>query len=193
MKPQSFVFAALVCASAQAQQPVLSDSQRQLMETPMNAYRFLGSSLACKSDRPEFNPNQCNRIGGIAVGDDWAKAAAKLGPPSKVIPGQNGVTFHVYFLQGPDGGQAYWALEKSEARSKVVAVQITGYFRVPGASFSAIELTDSEDKVRQLLGPRFAVHPMPQIKGVLWDYAPFKFSFQFVNGRVYSIRVSEES
>jgi hypothetical protein len=194
MKHKSVVFAALVCIGAQAQQSGLSESQRQLMETPMNAYRFIGNSLVCKSDQSEFNSNACNRIGTIAVGDDWAKTAARMGPPSRVISGQNGVTTHVYFLHGPDGARvAYWVLDKSEARSRVVAIQLTGAIKVPGASFSAIELTDPEDKVRKLLGPRFALQPMPQIQGVMWDYAPFKFSIQFVNGRVYSIRVGEES
>ena len=183
----------LLGVHARAQQFDPKELQRQAMEAPLNAYRFIGNALICKSDKADINPNTCNRIGEVTVGDNWNVVVEKLGKPSRMIPRRGGALAFVYFREAPDGSQSYWVVEKPEIHNKVTAIQLTGYYKIPDVSFSSIQLTDSEEKVRQILGPRYVVRKGPEIKGEMWDYAPFKITIEFVDGKVYSMRVSNDS
>lgn len=157
----------------------------------MNEFRFIGNTLICKSDKPDINLNTCNRIGEITVGDSWNVIVEKLGKPSRMIPLGAGTLAFVYFREAPDGSQSYWVVEKPEIHNKVKAIQLTGYYKIPEVSFASIQLTDSEEKVRRILGPRYVVRKGPEIKGEMWDYAPFKITIEFLDGKVYSMRVSD--
>ncbi len=63
-------------------------------------------------------------------------------------------------------------------------------------AFSSIMLGTTTEKVTDILGLPSSVADVPEISGKVWNYAPFPFSIEFVNGSVYSIRIdspTEES
>ena len=43
----------------------------------------------------------------------------------------------------------------------------------------------------KLFGPAGFSQPVAQIGAVMWGYNPYPVTFEFKNGRVYSMRVSE--
>lgn len=56
--------------------------------------------------------------------------------------------------------------------------------------FSRLRLGTSQERVSDVLGLPSSVADAPQIKGKMWSYAPFPFSFEMSNGAVVSIRIS---
>jgi hypothetical protein len=63
-------------------------------------------------------------------------------------------------------------------------------FRRQGGGLAHIASTFKPERVRALLGAPYSLVPVEEIKGVMWSYRPFPFSFEFVGDQVYSIRVS---
>lgn len=81
------------------------------------------------------------------------------------------------------------------ASGQVDSLQLTG---LPGEAtedlpFSGIKLGAPRKRVVDTLGPPSSVADVAQIKGTRWDYAPFPFSIEFVNGVVYSMRIHRPS
>ncbi|MBI3350628.1 MAG: hypothetical protein HY020_25960 [Burkholderiales bacterium] len=163
---------------------------------PLHSFRFSQNALACKLPSPDIDFG-CLRIGELQIGTDWAGVTARFGEPWKreALPGGGVREVH---LIDRDAGQrtfSYWVLESRGG--KLVNAQLTGNHppqdpaTAPG--FSGLRLGDTEAKVRELLGPRFKAAPVLEISGVLWNYAPFCFSIEIVDGRVYSLRVHDGS
>jgi hypothetical protein len=189
------VFRTLVMASSAMlchvalSQPVEPDVLRKQMDsTPFNAFRFIGNHLVCKTNDPNA-ANPCYRIGEFILGDDFDKATKPLGNPWRLIPQPDGVEIAVFTVKATELEQAYWAIGNRDG--KVVSIQLTGNFSSQVASFSTIQLSDPQSKVRDILGPRYSVKSVEAIKGTMWDYAPFQISIEFVNDKVYSIRIGK--
>jgi hypothetical protein len=74
---------------------------------------------------------------------------------------------------------------------EVLSLQITG---TPNDSsrplhFSGIALGTPKELVIDTLGNPSSTRRVPEINGVLWSYAPFPFTIEFVDNIVYSIRM----
>lgn len=187
MKPIIASVALLLWANAFGQQFNTEESQKQLDATPMNNFRFIGNTLICKMDRPD-DFLACNRIGDFKVGDGWHTVSSRLGKPWRVVGRPNGVIAMAYLISSTEETKAYWVIENKQ--NTIASIQITGNYSNPSYSFSTIQLGDSEDRVTQVLGPNHSTEDVQEIRGVLWNYAPFPITVEFVNGKVYSIRVA---
>lgn len=154
------------------------EQQGQLQ--PVNAFRNIGNTIICKTQAQVNFP--CMQIGAFKVGDPYQP----VGQPMQEIALPMGDTASAFVILKTDTQHAYWVI--GHKNGKITSVQLTGNHPDPGLTFSSIGLGDTEEKVRSLMGDGFARTPVEDIKGVEWDYSPFPFSFEFVNGKVYSIR-----
>jgi hypothetical protein len=84
----------------------------------------------------------------------------------------------------------YWVIGFD--RQRVISIQITGDLLVDQYAFSSIRVGDPESRVLLLLGPPEFSQPVSQVGGDMWGYSPYPVTFEIKNGRVYSMRVSEE-
>lgn len=153
----------------------------------MNTFRFIGNALACKMDKPD-DFFACNRIGDFKVGDAWSTVSGRLGTPWRVVPRPNGAIAMIYVISATPAAKAYWVIENRQ--NKIASVQLTGNYPVQPHNFSTIQLGDFEQKVLNVLGPRYSKTEVSEIRGVMWNYAPFPITIEFVDGRVYSMRVA---
>ena len=155
---------------------------------PEPGFHFLGNNLTCIVKTEEADdPHACYQIGPIKVGGPYLPKVN----PQKELALPNGVVASMFPILRNDNHHAYWVLGHKDGR--VVSVQLTGTYQIPDYAFSTIVLGDSEDKVRNVLGPRYIIRAVEAIGGVMWDYAPFKISVELVAGKVYSIRVADEN
>jgi hypothetical protein len=162
--------------------------RKQMDSTPFNAFRFIGNHLVCKTN--ELNAeNSCYRIGDFILGDDFNSATKHFGKPWKLISQPDGHELAVFAIKATELEQAYWVIGKREG--KIASIQLTGDFPSQVANFSTIQLSDPQSKVRDILGPRYIVRNVEDIKGTIWDFAPFQISIEFVDDKVYSIRVGK--
>jgi hypothetical protein len=179
---------AMLCHVALAQSTVPDVLQTQMESTPFNAFRFIGNHLVCKTNDPNA-ANPCYRIGEFVLGDDFEKVTKNFGKPWKLVSQPDGGELAVFTIKATDLEQAYWVIGHREGR--IASVQLTGNFPSQVASFSSIQLADSQSKVRDILGPRYSVKNIESINGTMWDYAPFSITIEFVNEKVYSIRIGK--
>jgi len=151
---------------------------------PINSFQYTGDWIACHSDTQD--DLACFHIGKLKIGDPYQPSRE----PSQNIDQPKGVVASVFPIIKKENQEAYWVIGHKEG--KIVSIQLTGNYGKPELSFSSIILGDGKDKVERILGPRHTIKEFQDngINGVLWDYAPFQFSFEFVNGKVYSMRVT---
>jgi hypothetical protein len=155
---------------------------------PEEGFHFLGNNLICIVKTKEADdPHACYQIGAIKIG---APYLPKVNPQEELtLP--NGVVASMFPIIRNDQHHAYWVLGHKGGR--IVSVQLTGTYHSPDYAFASIMLGDAEEKVRNVLGPRYTIRGVEAIGGVMWDYAPFKISVELVAGKVYSIRVADEN
>ena len=161
---------------------------------PVHSFRAPNNTLTCKLPAPNLDFG-CLRIGELQIGSAWGEVTTRFGEPWKreALPDGGVREVHVVDRDERQRTFSYWVLESRGG--VLVSAQLTSNHPPQDAAtapaFSGIRLGDPEARVRELLGSRFQVTPVPPIGGVLWDYAPFRFSIEFVNGRVYSLRVHD--
>lgn len=158
--------------------------KNEVANTPINTFRFLGNALVCKSESADDH-YACFRIGNLKIGEKYQPRDKAW----KDVPQKNGVTASVHPIISNEKHNAYWVI--GHKNGKMTSIQLTGNFPHKDLTFSTIKLTDSKKRVRKILGPRFQETNVESIKGQMWDYAPFQISIEFVDERVYSIRITE--
>ena len=159
-----------------------STIEQQAQQQPFNTFRYIGNTIVCKTQTlpTDF---ACLQIGMLKVGDSYQFS----GQPMQEVTLPKGDTASAFAITKTNDSYAYWVIGHKDG--KITSVQLTGNHVDPNVTFSNIGLGDSEDRVRSLLGTRFNKRPVKDISGIEWDYYPFPFSFEFVNGIVYSIRI----
>jgi len=159
-------------------------------------FRYSGGELTCVSrvqtagQQPPYL--DCLHIGPVQIGETLRTVSMKFGKARKTVK-RGEVTERLYpiALNVPEGQPVpYWVIGFEGQR--VIAIQITGDLRVDQYAFSSIRVGDPESRVLQLFGPPGFSQPVNQVGGVMWGYSPYPVTFEIKNGRVYSIRVSEE-
>lgn len=171
-----------------AQEPDAAALRKALEETPVNSFRYFGGQLVCKQDKPAPNYLACLRIGELRVGDSYRPVRERNPSPWREVKLEDGAIASAFRIKTPPGTHAYWVIGHRD--EVIVSVQLTGNYPHPDFHFATIRLDDSEEKVLARLGPGSQIREVKEIGGLLWDYAPFPFSIEFVRGRVYSIRVA---
>jgi hypothetical protein len=161
---------------------------------PVHSFRANNGALACKLPAPYIDFG-CLRIGELQIGSAWSEVTARFGEPWKreALPEGGVREVHVVDRDERQRTFSYWVLESRDG--VLVSAQLTGNHPPQDAAtapaFSGIRLGDPEARLRELLGSRFQATPVPPIGGTVWDYAPFRFSIEVVNGRVYSLCVHD--
>ncbi len=152
-------------------------------KTPVNTFRYVGNALVCKSDSAE-DDYACFRIGNFKIGEKYKPDNQAW----KEIPQGEGVIASVHPIIANDEFNAYWVIGHKE--EKITSIQLTGNYPHEKLTFSTIKLSDPKEKVRKILGRRFRERKVKSINGIMWDYYPFPITIEFVDNKVYSIRVS---
>lgn len=114
----------------------------------------------------------------------------KFGEPARVMDNSDGSKYYIFILSKPKETFSYIAVQK--LNNETIALQLTGKDNKIPFSFSTIKLGDYNTFVQQRLGSNFKESKVGEINGFMWDYNPFPFSIEFVDQRVYSIRLSKK-
>jgi hypothetical protein len=179
---------ALIPAGVLAQDPNAEPLRKALAETPANTFRYVGKHLVCKQETPAQNYLACLRIGPYRIGDSYRPIRERLPKPYREVALDGGVIASAYRIAAPGNAHAYWII--GHRNDAIVSIQLTGNYSHPDLAFATIRLNDSEERVLALLGPRAQITAVREIGGFLWDYRPFPISIEFVQGKVYSIKVA---
>lgn len=166
----------------------LSTEKPQIFPIRLNEFHYLGNALAYVSDSSHNNNDENYSIGWIKLKTKISKIDKELGNPVQILDGINGIKNRIYLLDTIDNNINYIVI--SEKSDTINAIQLTGYKSNLDFSFSSVRLGDYSSYVDQKLGPMSTKEKVEDINGEIWRYDPFPFSIEFVNDRVYSIRLT---
>jgi len=99
----------------------------------------------------------------------------------------------VYTLPTSTGEPSLAYTVISYVKSVTETIQLTGHSTVEPIDFSSIVLGDDEMKVRERFGAPYFTEEVEEIEGYKWGYAPFPISIEFIDKKVYSIRISRSA
>jgi hypothetical protein len=180
--------AAFLHAGALAQDADAVHMREAMKDAPMNSFRHVGNHLVCKQDTPAPDYRACLRIGSVRVGDSFRIFRERHPMIWKELALEDGVSASIHPAAAADG-KTYWVIGRRDDR--IVSVQLTGHHASPELAFATLQLGDSEERALALLGPRASIRAVPEIGALLWDYAPFPISVEFIDGKVYSIKIAD--
>lgn len=129
----------------------------------------------------------CLYIGPFRAGATWAPIGAELGPPHRSQKGEGGEDVFVYGLART--APPYIVFRVRDGRITTIQLTGEGFFDF---GFAGLLLGDREADILKALGPPSDKRQGPQIKGMLWDYAPFPVSLEVKDGALYSVLVMEQ-
>lgn len=174
-----------------------STSPAQIKEFKLNEFRYSGGAIVCLTDDPKAESGSpCLRIGDLKPGmtlknmEDHIKA--DRGIYNRTLSQKDGSEIRVYTLPTPKSEKSYSYLAIYFKDGLSTIVQLTGTKTDVPLDFSSIQLGDSQDRVRDLLGPPSSSELETDMPVSLWSYYPFPFSLEMLDGKVYSIRVRGE-
>lgn len=130
----------------------------------------------------------CQRMGPFVVGDSAKKVTSLLGAPHRTLSQPNGQIAWVYFVEQRDH---HPYLIVTVAKTKVVALQVTGPTAAKEYAFNQIELGLPAKELLARFGSPSHLEPSEEKDTELWSYNPWPFSFEVRDDRVSSIRISE--
>lgn len=165
-------------------------------ELAPNEFRRAGATLACvTSEEPEGPSGMrgCLRMGPLQIGMSLFEVSRELGEPYRVVE-QGGATLRVYVISvdvPPNSPLPYWVVGFRDGR--VSSIQMTGERGDDGLAFSSIRLGDPKARVVEILGEPYMTRDVDDVKAEFWGYSPFPISLEVKAGKVYSIRISDES
>jgi hypothetical protein len=165
---------------------------RSIDTIPIDEFRHDGVGLGCFSNK-NFKDSDgylnCLKIGPIFMRMTIKEVENTFRTPVKIIENDGSQT-RVYLLPTTDTHLPYFAI--TFKKNKVSSIQLTGYSTTSNVSFSSIKLGTHYKKVLEILGKPNEISKVPDIEGVIWDYEPFPFSIEFINRKVYSIKLSDK-
>jgi len=195
------------------QQFLVTPRDGEFRKTTSPDSRQISQSIGCirvakPGEPPPSAPDysHCLRLGPLKIDMAFYQLQGALSD-FKAIPEQN-IIFPRFIGETPDkvktlmipiattssGDQSRllsYLVVMMDSYGTVESMQLTGKPNEVTAAlhFSSITLGTPKEKVADILGLPSAASDVPKIKGKLWDYAPFPFTIEFVNGVVYSIRI----
>jgi len=155
---------------------------------PKNEYRFVGGYIVCFADSVSVDsPLACLHIGLISIGDEYAVIEGKYGSPKRTISQSGGREVKVYELRSKTNETTYLAITVKD--NLINAIQVAGAKPDESFSFSSISIGDSPRRLIELLGKPSRSKLVEETGATLWSYEPFPFSFEIVEGEIYSIKI----
>jgi hypothetical protein len=168
----------------------ICDSPPTVNKLRYNEFLMLGNAIAFISDTISDYVKDGLKIGQLNINESFNSASNKLGNNIyKSLNGINGTKNHVFLLDTIGENINYMVL--SERNDTILGIQLTGLYTERDYSFSSIRLGDYYNYVEQKLGMGSRQDEVKEINGYRWSYEPFPFSIEFVNDRVYSIRINK--
>lgn len=128
----------------------------------------------------------CLYVGPFRTGTAWAPIGAQLGPPHR---SQKDGVEDVFVYGLARTAPPYIVFRVREGRITTIQLTGDGFFDF---GFAGLLLGDREADILKALGPPSDKRQGPQIKGTLWDYAPFPVSLEVKDGKLYSVLVMEQ-
>ncbi len=160
-------------------------------EAPVNEFRFDGDTLVCNSSGKDKTYLPCLRIGPVYIGQRLREVSKMFGKANRVVK-EGDVFMRVYVIRADAAaGQRipYWVI--GFRKLKVISIQITSPRGLKLFAFSSIEIGDPVSEVTATLGPPTAKHMVKDVSATYWDYDPFTVGIEIMDGRVYTMYVSE--
>lgn len=167
---------------------------------PIDEYAFSGGAIGCSVSKDavegldpasdeywEVFTRRCLRMGDIYIHMTRAEAEALLPPINQEIP-DGDILYVTYPHFENDQLAGYYTLGYRD--DVVIMIQATGAVVEPDSHFSSVRLFAPKETIIMRFGPPHAVIPVPDIEGEFWGYGEHEFSFEIVNGLVYSIRLN---
>jgi hypothetical protein len=163
-------------------------SQDSSDSIPTNEYRYRNGALICFTDSISRDLEYaCLHIGSINIGDSFNSIENKYDKPNQTINQSGGKEVKVYHLKSTEAEITYLALTVKE--KVIIAIQIAGATPKEDFSFSSINIGDSPRLLIETLGKPSSSKYVEETGATLWSYAPFPFSFEIMDKKVYSIKI----
>jgi hypothetical protein len=158
----------------------------------VNQYVYDGNYIICIKDSAKLNdPNGCNHFNEIGFDVTLPMLRKLYGEEKDILRNNDGSETKIFLLDSSVTPPPYLAVAFRDNRA--VMMQLTGKSCSRNVSFSGITLGSKSSRVIETLGPPSRKKKVQEIHGELWDYAPFRFSFEIVNNSVFSIQLVTEA
>lgn len=171
---------------------ISSESPRTNTEF-INTFYYNSLGLGCISDTiqsPESGYMNCLCFGEINFETTLNQYYDKFGEPARIMDNSDGSKYYIFILSPSQEAFSYIAVQI--LNNETTVIQLTGKDNTIPFSFSTIKLGDHATYVKQRLGPNYEQIKVEEIDGFKWSYNPFPFSIEFIDMRVYSIRLSKK-
>lgn len=158
----------------------------------INQYVYDGNYIICiKDSTKRDDPNGCNHFNEIGFDITLPLLNKLFGEEKQNLKNNDGSETKIFIIDSTVTPPPYLAVAFRNGRP--VIMRLTGTSCSRNISFSGITLGSKSSQVLKTLGPPFAKKKVEEINGELWDYAPFRFSFEIVNNAVFSIHLVTEA
>jgi hypothetical protein len=158
----------------------------------VNQYVYDGNYIICiKDSTRRDDPNGCNHFNEIGFDITLPLLNKLFGEEKQNIKNNDGSETKIFIIDSAVTPPPYLAV--AFRNNRPVMMQLTGTSCARNISFSGITLGSKSSQVLKTLGPLFAKKKVEEINGELWDYNPFRFSFEIVNNCVFSIQLVTEA
>lgn len=158
----------------------------------VNQYVYDGNYIICIKDSVRRDdPNGCNHFNEIGFDITPPLLKNLFGEEKQNIKNNDGSETRIFIVDSTVTPLPYLAV--AFRKDRPVMMQLTGTSCARDISFSGITLGSKNSQVLKTLGPPSQKKKVEEINGELWDYAPFRFSFEIVNNCVFSIQLVTEA
>jgi hypothetical protein len=190
MRIKTFLITLLMTANAFGQD-TLQFTPRGTDASSYDEFRYIGGAIACISKNvpdPESGYCNCLHFCDIKMRMTVEEIESILGKADTIIY-QGKQQIRVYFLPTNENHLSYFAITFNNKIAR--SLQLTGFSTTENYAFSSIALGSDYKAVLEILGKPKGIYNVPDIKGVGWTYDPFPISIEFINRKVYSIRIED--
>ena len=157
----------------------------------MNQFVFNGEWIICITDSlQKDNPNACSHFGMVGFGTSLGEFTELFGESAKTIENADGSITNIFLLAADSTSEYSPYLVVNKLNGNIESLQMTGESTLSQLSFSGLSLGSSSEDVISTLGPPSERTLVDEIGGEMFDYDPFHFTFEIVNGLIYSIRLT---
>jgi len=163
----------------------VSDEMPEIEQYKFNEFYFDGGGLVCISDREREDYLNCLNFNIFSIDSPLKEVERIFGKPFNIVEHLE-KNYRIYVLDDVENTEAYLAINQEQG--EIQSMQMTGLYTLEDLSFSSIRLGDYYTMVVQRLGAPSKKERIDE-QTELWDYAPFSFSLEMRNDKVYSVKL----
>lgn len=166
---------------------------KKLDPSPNHEYRCgRGWPVCIQTDN--LRMGDCMRLGDIWINEPIEQSVKKVqkygGKFEKKNKDSKGRVYYIFGLPFDEKQKEvpYIILYNEDGRTSII--QLTGQATTANLNFSSICLGDTEETVADVMCAPRGVSEVEDIGGYMWNYHPFPVTVEFIQGKVYSIRIT---